>query len=170
MSYAAVLLDECGCCETTAPAAPAINNPPALSAIAYRIGTQPLFKARMKAALGTRPELLGLTARYDSDPSIALVDAWATVLDVLTFYQERIATEGYLRTATETQSVYSLAAEISYVPSPGVAAVVTKTRPLCLPTTAPRGETCAGIACTSCPLVASRTLRLRVSWPMYPPL
>jgi len=124
MSGAAVLLDECGCCETIAPAAPAIDNPPGLSAIAYRIGTQPLFKARMKAALGTRPELLGLTARDESDPSIALVDAWATVLDVLTFYQERIATEAYLRTATETQSVYSLAAEISYLPNPGVAADV----------------------------------------------
>jgi predicted phage baseplate assembly protein len=124
MSDTAVVLDECGCCETIAPAAPAIDNPPGLSAIAYRIGTQPLFKARMKAALGTRPELLGLTARDESDPSIALVDAWATVLDVLTFYQERIATEGYLRTATETQSVYSLAAEISYLPNPGVAADV----------------------------------------------
>ena len=31
-------------------------------------------------------------------PSIALLDAWATVADVLTFYQERIANEGYLRT------------------------------------------------------------------------
>ena len=47
-------------------------------------------------------------ARAD-DPAIALLDAWATVGDVLTFYQERIANEGFLRTATERRSVLELA-------------------------------------------------------------
>ena len=42
--------------------------------------------------------LAGLTTRDPSDPSIALLDAWAVVADVLTFYQERIANEGYLPT------------------------------------------------------------------------
>ena len=32
------------------------------------------------------------------DFSIALLDAWAAVADVLTFYQERLANESYLRT------------------------------------------------------------------------
>jgi hypothetical protein len=35
-----------------------------------------------------------LTTRSPGDPSIALLDSWATVADVLTFYQERIASEG----------------------------------------------------------------------------
>lgn len=124
MSNPAVILDDCGCCEPPSPAQTAISNPPGLSAISYRIGTQPVFAAGMKAAIGASPGLLGLTTREDGDPSMGLVDAWATVLDVLTFYQERIASEGWLRTATETQSVYSLAAEIGYVPKPGVAADV----------------------------------------------
>ena len=49
---------------------------------------------------GARP-LVALTTRAADDPAIALLDAWATVGDVLTFYQERIANEGFLRTATE---------------------------------------------------------------------
>jgi len=124
MSVSPSVLDDCGCCDEPTVATPVITNPAGLSAIAYRIGTQPQFKARMTTAIGTLPALSGLTSRDASDPSIALVDAWATVLDVLTFYQERIANEGFLRTAAETQSVYSLAAEIGYAPNPGVAADV----------------------------------------------
>src|SRR5207247_10865849 len=66
--------------------------------------------------------LQGLTTRAANDPAIALLDAWATVADVLTFYQERIANEGYLRSATERRSVLELAREIGYELKPGVAA------------------------------------------------
>ena len=51
-----------------------------------------------------------------------LTDAWAAALDVLTFYQERIANESYLRTATERLSVLHLARLIGYELRPGVAA------------------------------------------------
>ncbi len=124
MSVREAQLDDCGCCETPGLGPLGLENRPSLDAISYRIGTHPVFKARMKVGIGARQELAGLTSRDDSDPAMALVDAWACVLDVLTFYQERIANEGYLRTATETRSVYSLAAEIGYVPNPGVAADV----------------------------------------------
>jgi hypothetical protein len=46
--------------------------------------------------------------------AIALLDGWATVGDVLTFYQERIANEGYLRTATERRSILELARLVGY--------------------------------------------------------
>jgi hypothetical protein len=68
--------------------------------------------------------LLALTTRETNDPSIALLDAWATVADVLTFYQERVANEGYLRTATERRSILELARLIGYRFRPGVAASV----------------------------------------------
>jgi predicted phage baseplate assembly protein len=55
---------------------------------------------------------------------MALIDAWAVGADVLTFYQERIANEGYLRTATERRSVLELARLIDYRLRPGVAASV----------------------------------------------
>ena len=61
----------------------------------------------MLAALSdpARPALQDLTTRDDDDFTIALLDASATIADVLTFYQERIANESYLRTATERDSI-----------------------------------------------------------------
>jgi hypothetical protein len=66
--------------------------------------------------------LQGLTTRAADDPTLALLDAWSCVLDVLAFYQERIANEGFLRTATERRSVLELARAIGYELRPGVAA------------------------------------------------
>ena len=58
--------------------------------------------------------LQGLTTRDPADPTMALLDAWATLADVLTFYQQRIANEAYLRTATERRSVLELARLVGY--------------------------------------------------------
>ncbi|RMH81601.1 MAG: putative baseplate assembly protein [Calditrichaeota bacterium] len=123
--------DSCGCCQS-GPEEPKRYNRPGLSAISYRVGTHPIFRRRMLDRLhrqslpdgphqGARP-LSALTTRTADDPGIALIDAWSTVLDVLTFYQERIANEGYLRTATERRSVLELARTIGYELRPGVAA------------------------------------------------
>ncbi|MCZ6738796.1 MAG: putative baseplate assembly protein [Actinobacteria bacterium] len=72
----------------------------------------PHSDSRPLAALGTREP---------DDPSIALLDSAAMMLDVLTFYQERIANEGFLGTATERLSVLEMARAIGYELSPGVA-------------------------------------------------
>jgi Baseplate J-like protein len=124
-------LDTCGCCEAIIPA-PVIYNRPGLPALSCRIGVHSSFLARMLArlpgqtvgeALGLeRHPLRALTTRAEDDPAIALLDAWAMLADVLTFYQERIANEGYLRTATERRSILQLAREIGYELRPGVAA------------------------------------------------
>ncbi len=119
-------LDTCGCCEGVHRETPApLVNRPGLSALSYRVGTHGRFTASMQAALSARPELARLTVRGTDDPTMAVVDAWATVLDVLTFYQERIANEGFLRTATERRSVLELARRIGYELRPGVAASTT---------------------------------------------
>ena len=118
-------LNDCGCCAGIGPSTPGVVfNRPGLTAIAYRSGTWHEFKESLLAALaGTaHPELNGLATRADDDFSIALLDAVATVGDVLTFYQERIANESYLRTATERVSVLELARLIGYELKPGVAA------------------------------------------------
>ena len=47
------------------------------------------------------PALRYLKTRDTDDFSIALLDASSVVLDILTFYQERLANESYLRTATQ---------------------------------------------------------------------
>lgn len=116
-------LDSCGCCEGP----PALtgtppSNPPGLPALAYRVGTHGRFNTAFHAGLASDPALRALATRDPSDPAIALLDAWAGVLDVLTFYQERIANEGFVRTATERRSVLELARAIGYELRPGVAA------------------------------------------------
>jgi hypothetical protein len=118
-------LNDCGCCEGTSAETPVeVNNRPGLSAIAYRVGTQARILESMLAALSdaARPSLGKLKTRDTEDFSIALLDAWATVEDVLTFYQERIANESYLRTATERRSVTELVRALGYELQPGVAA------------------------------------------------
>ena len=115
----------CGCCAGIGPETPEpITNRPGLSVVAYRVGTHATFKASMLAALSDPdfPALAPLRTHEDSDFTIALLDAWATALDILTFYQERIANESYLRTAADPRSVFELARLVGYRPSPGVAA------------------------------------------------
>ncbi len=118
-------LDDCGCADGLTAATPvAIENRPGLTAIGYRTGTHARFLDSMVARLSASdlPALADLRTRDADDFSIALLDGWATVADVLTFYQERIANEGYLRTATERRSLLELARLIGYELSPGVAA------------------------------------------------
>src|SRR5581483_10761541 len=131
---------QCGCCEGVQVVTPMKRmNRPGLSSLSYRVGTHATFLETMKARLSSmtvqtgdddglpaatlRP-LAGLTTRNPDDPSIALLDAWAMVADVLSFYQERIANEGYLRTATERRSLVELSRLVGYTPRPGVAASV----------------------------------------------
>lgn len=115
----------CGCCAGVTQLTPqAIVNRPSLPAIGYRVGTYPTFLASMEAALSgsNLPALAGLRTRSSGDFSIALIDAWSEVLDILTFYTERLANEAYLGTAIETRSVFELARLVGYKPSPGVSA------------------------------------------------
>src|SRR5687767_10442851 len=135
----------CGCCEGTEVLTPTpIMNRPGLSAINYRAGVHATFLETMKArlsnlyldiptdefddegkALSNRIyPLQDLQTRDSGDPAIALLDAWAMVAEVLTFYQERLANEGYLRTATERRSILELARLIGYALRRGVAASV----------------------------------------------
>lgn len=118
-------LDTCGCCAGLDAETPArIDNAPGLPAVAYRVGTHAKFKESMLARLSSSelPALAGLGARDDADFTIALCDALATTLDVLTFYQERIVNENFLRTAIERRSILELARLIGYELAPGVAA------------------------------------------------
>ena len=129
----------CGCCQGTERLTPQPTaNRPGLPALQYRVGTHASFLETMKARLSSlclgsedecrtgqgRYPLEALRTRDASDPSIAMLDGWAIVADVLTFYQERIANEGYLRSATERRSVLELARLVGYRLRPGVAASV----------------------------------------------
>lgn len=114
----------CGCCDNSTDLKnDRIENVPGLPSLHYRIGTHGSFKEAMLKALSQNPLLTKkLTSRADDDMAIAGIDAWATLLDVISFYQERIINEGFLHTATERLSIVELAKHISYSPAPGVAA------------------------------------------------
>jgi plasmid stability protein len=97
---------------------------PGLASLSLRAATHGRFKEAMKTDIARHPALRALATREDNDPSIALIDALAAMLDVLTFYQERIANEGFLRTAKERLSIGELAGQIGYQLGAGVAASV----------------------------------------------
>ena len=113
----------CGCCAAPPPFPGRIANRPALSSISYRIGEYGSFRAHLVASIGKQSLLRDLRARGNQDYGIAILDLWAYLADILTFYQERIANEAFLRTATLRESVLRLAELIDYRLGPGSAAV-----------------------------------------------
>lgn len=121
----ATKLTDCGCCEgITALVPEPLRNRPGLAQVNYRVGTHGDFLASALAALSDPrfSALRSLTTRDSDDLTIALLDGWATLADVLTFYQKRIANELWLRTATERDSILRLAQLIGYRLKAGVAA------------------------------------------------
>ena len=115
----------CGCCAGTSVQTPQMeSNRPGLNALSYRVGTWASFKESMLARLSSSdyPALQALKTRANDDFTIAFLDATSIVLDILTFYQERLVNESYLRTATQVRSLTELSRLIGYQPAPGVAA------------------------------------------------
>ena len=115
----------CGCCAGTSVQTPQREyNRSGLSALSYRVGTWATFKESLLARLSSAdyPALQPLQTRSDDDFTIAFLDASAMMLDILTFYQERLVNESYLRTATQLRSLTELSRLIGYQPAPGVSA------------------------------------------------
>ena len=105
----------CGCCQPPAPRTPqAVANRPGLPAVRYRVGTFASFREAMVEAAAGRPELRGWTSREPDDFGMALLAMWAWIGDVLTFYQERVANEAFIRTALLPESVRRLAGLLGY--------------------------------------------------------
>lgn len=107
------------------------SNPPVLDSLAYRGAPYQNAVSRMLARLpyqtsgqdsSAKPPLAHLNVEADDDWTVALLHAWAVVTDVLSFYEERILNEGFLRTAREPRSVVELARSIGYELHPGVSA------------------------------------------------
>jgi hypothetical protein len=58
----------------------------------------------------------------DGDYQTVLIELWAYLADILTFYQERIANEAFIGTAAQRDSTRRLAQLINYLPAPGAGA------------------------------------------------
>jgi hypothetical protein len=124
-----------GCCDPqTAPASVPlpIDNPPGLSAIGYRIGTFSSFRRTMldrvtgAGGVAASPPVPAPFANWregaDGDYHTVFIELWAYLADILTFYQERIANEAYIGTATQRDSSRLLAQLVNYRPAPGAGA------------------------------------------------
>jgi hypothetical protein len=115
----------CGCCDGIEAETPqGLFNRDGLSAIAYRVGDYAQFRASLHALLSSTAfkPLSFLHTRDDDDFTIGLIDAFSCSADVITFYQERIANESWLRTATERVSLQEMGKLVGYRLRPGVAA------------------------------------------------
>jgi hypothetical protein len=107
------------------PAPP--SNVPGLSHIAYRNGTFPEFRRALLTPREGEDELnspQGLVWRpgASGDLAVMIAEWWAYVADVLTFYNERIANQDYLRTADLPESVNRLIQLLGYRPRPAIGA------------------------------------------------
>ena len=93
-----------------------------LSTIPRQIASFPEFRHAMLSELPTKNALADWRARGDQDLGVMLIEMWAYVCDVVSFYDETIAHETYLRTARLAPSVRKLVGLLGYRPRPAVAA------------------------------------------------
>ncbi|MGP3999975.1 putative baseplate assembly protein [Streptomyces sp. 8N706] len=115
----------CGCGGRAGGRAPGdMHHPPGRDTLEHRTGTYGRFLDAMLGRLASPayPALHRLTMRTPDDPAIGLLDAWAVLGDLLSFHSERMANEGYLRTATDERSLALLGRLVGHRPRPGVAA------------------------------------------------
>ena len=85
----------------------------------------PQYREHLLSSASRRAELAGWQGRAEDDLGVMLLESWAYVLDILQFYDERIANESYVRTATLPESMRNLVALLGYRPRPAVAATMT---------------------------------------------
>src|ERR1700753_663966 len=135
MSTASVSTSVCPC-DAAAATAP-INNLPGLSQVVYRAGDFNDFRRALLTPLLADPgqpaleqSLNAWQSGVGSDPAVAdlavmMVEWWAYIADILTFYNERIVNESYLRTAMLPESPSMLIRLLGYRPRPAIAATGT---------------------------------------------
>ncbi|MFT3770699.1 MAG: hypothetical protein QM820_35185 [Minicystis sp.] len=112
----------CPCDEFIHPEVP--ENPPGRRAVAYRTGDFTSFRAALLRELPGEQQLEGWRPNADgSDLALQMVEWWAYLADILTFYNERIANDTYLRTATRREVMARIVALIGHRPRPPLAAL-----------------------------------------------
>ena len=94
------------------------------AAIPYRAGD---FASFRRALLRPLPgeQAINDWRPVPGDLGLQVLEWWAYLADVLSFYNERYANESYLGTATQPGNIANLAALLGYQPSPGIAATGT---------------------------------------------
>jgi hypothetical protein len=110
------------CCACDGPVHTCIPDITAgLSALPRQQNGFPEYRLAMLREIPLHLPLGAWRAREGDDPGIMLLEMWAYVLDIVGFYDERIANESYLRTAVLPPSLRRLVELISYQPRPALA-------------------------------------------------
>lgn len=107
-------------CDDHRPTAP--TNVPGLDAIAFRTGA---YRSIRRALLARHADEVALTdwrPGGEGDLAVMMAEWWAALADILTFYNERIANQAYLRTADRPESVGRLIRVLGYRPRPAIGA------------------------------------------------
>lgn len=112
----------CPCDEINFP--PPLVIPAGLSSLPRQIAAFHEFRTAMLSVIGGKAALADWRARSSDDFGIMLLEMWAYVCDSISFYDEVIANESYLRTAQQRASLRKMVGLLGYLPRPAVAATV----------------------------------------------
>ncbi|MCW3475298.1 baseplate J/gp47 family protein [Limobrevibacterium gyesilva] len=113
----------CPCDATQHPPPPDI--PPGLASLPRQWAGFVEYRRAMLAGIPAHPALASWRARGAGDLGVMLLEMWAYVLDVVGFYDARIADESYIRTAKLPLSAQRLVRLLGYRPKPAVSAAAT---------------------------------------------
>jgi hypothetical protein len=93
-----------------------------LPQLSYRVGDFTSFRYQLLTPLPGEAELTAWRPGASGDLAMQMVEWWAYLADILTFYNERIANEAYLDTALLPESVNHLVQLLGYRPKPALGA------------------------------------------------
>lgn len=110
----------CPCEEVVHPKE--IRNPPGLERVEYRTGDYVSFRDALLRARSDETALERWRPTAAGDLALQLVEWWAYLADILTFYNERAIQEVLLRTAELPEDVRRIIRLLGYRPRPGIAA------------------------------------------------
>jgi hypothetical protein len=125
-----------------------IFNPPNQPTIDYRVGDYAAFRDALLRALPGETELTQTVSGQviqiwrpgaEGDLAVQMMEWWAYLSDVLTFYNQRVAIQAYLGVADLPESVNRLIQLLGYRPRPGIgasgtlAALLNTAKPVTLP-------------------------------------
>jgi hypothetical protein len=99
-----------------------VCNLPNLPSITYRVGDYPAFRHQLLRPLADEGALVQWRPGAAGDLAVQMLEWWAYLADILTFYNERIANEDYLLTAVLPESVNHLVQLLGYRPRPALGA------------------------------------------------
>lgn len=99
--------------------------PPGLTHLPRQYAGFPEFRRALLSSVPHFQPLRDWRAREGDDFGLMLLEMWAYVLDILAFYDARIAHESYLRPAVRKPSARKLTGLIGYQPRPAFSAFAT---------------------------------------------